>query len=311
MTIGTRALACAAVAAAAWPSGFVVGCRPVRASPTPGETSETAPSKTAPSETPVEGHPLHCGEPILRVGIEWREVLEGELRPRGDDPGCAETSWLEPVDVTKRIVALDGERITKVAVRYPKDFVGIGGRTFLVDESQITEEGQRADGGLEPLVAQNADRIRSDAALVERSGVAWPLPPALARSTAPVVLPFDTIMRAFGWYGDGVLDTGKLTLRPRGVATRAFGRTRAFDARIQTSQGSAGMCHTYEAKLDLRGTMWFAENENVLVEAHLEGDPVWTDSLCTTCGKSGQERCPPRVCGGGHATLTFRLLCDG
>jgi len=117
-------------------------------------------------------------------------------------------------------------------------------------------------------------------------------------------------MRAFGLYGRGVLEEGRLTLRFRGIAERTFGRTRAFDAQLEMHMGNAGMCHSFDAALRLRGSLWFAEHEDVLVEADLAGDPVWTHTLCMTCGEGGRERCPPRVCARGHATLKFRILCD-
>src|SRR5260370_15867757 len=90
---------------------------------------------------PVGAHPLRCGERVLGVGTEWREVLESDILLH-DGSSCegAATDWLPTRDVTKRILAVDGERVAKIALRDPADAV-LGGRTVVVDDDgNATEE---------------------------------------------------------------------------------------------------------------------------------------------------------------------------
>ncbi len=266
---------------------------------------------------PVGAHPLRCGERVLGVGTEWREVLESDILLH-DGSSCegAATDWLPTRDVTKQILAVDGERVAKVAIRYPADAV-LGGRTVVVDDDGNATEESPPTGDDGSFLRRNVNSILIDAAIgtlydpaILPSGqLAWPLP-RVQKLSAAFDVPFPVVMRAFGLDGRGAGGEGRLTLRYRGIVERTFGRTRAFVGQVETHVGSAGLCHSFDASLRLRGSLWFAEHEDVLVEADLAGDPVWTHSLCMTCGKGGQERCPPRVCAREHATLKFRILCN-
>jgi hypothetical protein len=216
--------------------------------------------------------------------------------------------------MTKKITALeaDGGAIAQMSVTYEDPALdGSGGPTFLLDRVHAAW-----DAGGPAVNGEDALRARGNLTLTDafpvNDPVTWPIPHrALRRGEVFPKLGAALVQLFFAPIeGDAIFERGgKATVRYAGIAARPYGRTRAFDAKVDLSTGGMGMCHSWSNDFQAAGTLYFAEEENVLLEAELSGNAVNFNGTCQGCGKDGSRPCPPTRCPLGKGRFSLRVAC--
>jgi hypothetical protein len=268
------------------------------------------PAPPGPPE-PLPTTPLLCGDRILVVGRTWRESRDTtDAYSDGGVPACNDqlAFWTDrrPV-VVRTILALTGDSIDSVGLTYPPSGRDRTLRRVRVDSIHHADASVRISG-LDPQEALTREDVLADA-VPPNDPSTWRIPPGVLTVDAHIAV-LDDPVTALLLPRPTERARRHAIVRYAGLADRSFGRVRAFSVDATVSDFAEGMCHRMTTTFAPRGTVYFAEHEDVLVEAVLSGPTKTNEGLCTGCGKDHQQRCPESSCEQGEARFEMRLECD-
>lgn len=189
--------------------------------------------------------------------------------------------WLGETTVTKKILALRGNSVEKAHVRF-------------VDQNYVV-----TDTDTSPLSSSH------EMLFLYRT----------ERQTIPNIpsILVDGLLNYRG-YADNTLplETKALSIRSNGVVSRPSGTRRAFTVHVSlndTSMGGALYAAQHVTQLEGEGTLYFAENQDILMEATFNGSTTQYTRAGRGCGKSQMEPCPITDIRRGKTTLQYSVEC--
>lgn len=255
--------------------------------------------------TPLEppSTPFACDGDLLVVGREWIEETTTTATATGTG-GFMGQPWdgkrRSERRVRKKILAMDGDRVTKMRITFLVDHDADGatdldGKTFHFDGDELTPQGDDAKEAL--------DRHRDEVLTVAQE-----MKERWRGDTRALATRFRTYI---GWSEHEYEDTppwGRVTIapaftKPRYVGARAFSASGfATDTAVATGHLGRWRIHTAATIVVLRdGALgeaavttksWLAERLNFGCGEHQTEPCAWSDTLLTT------------------TVTSFRVLCD-
>ena len=266
-----------------------------------------APLDAATGATKSEAGAAGCAHGLLAVGASWVVEREGSYEGNGcygiGDP------WIDRDVLRVRILDTQAGRPMHVAVENEGSTLAkADGTPVVADFARTILEAPgcaRLTRGIDGL-EEHVDVDGWDLLDVFAAPCRAPSQKAVRPdSTDALALRFRHVLKL-----DEDDPGTALTLTPRGIAQRPFGRVRAFAVRGSILNGGAGMCHSWTTTLRGSGMLYLAENEDVIVEASFQGTATTDEGSCMGCGPGGELRCPPRRCARGPASATLQLRCE-
>jgi hypothetical protein len=158
-----------------------------------------------------------------------------------------------------------------------------------------------------PERAEQARVARSLAAAL----VGWPGAIASRRQVTGQALTEleDPLKRIVDLQLHGAPATVSAKVRSRGTRSEPWGDALVFDAEVDGTTSSAGMCHRWASDAHSTGELTLRASDGAIITLHLQGDLSDSEALCPEGARETGRSAEPKRCNRGETSFDLQWSC--